>query len=134
MSADYRVVTTLLRTGRVVVLALALAVVPAADATAKPRHKTKRAKTTKVAKKKRQTAKRAATPVPAATPTPEPPAPVATPVVSSVISIGGYVFYNLTMAEAFDAYLAAVAAAPAGYSPPPATSISVTTTVGGSVS
>jgi hypothetical protein len=51
--------------------------------------------------------------------------------VTSVISIGGYVFYNLTYAEAVAAYTAAVAAAPEGYSPPPVTSVSVTTTVGG---
>ena len=48
-----------------------------------------------------------------------------------MISIGGYVFYNLTYAEAVEAYAAAVAAAPAGYTPPPVTSISVDTTVGG---
>ena len=58
------------------------------------------------------------------------PAPAAAPAVNSVISIGGYVFYNLTYAEAVDAYAAAVAAAPAGYTPPPVTSVSVTTTVG----
>jgi hypothetical protein len=49
--------------------------------------------------------------------------------VTSVISIGGYVFYNLTYAEAVAAYQAQVAAA-AGASPPPVTSVSVTTTVG----
>ena len=61
------------------------------------------------------------------------PAPVATPApaFTSVISIGGYVFYNLTYAEAVDAYFGAVAAAPAGYTPPPVTSVSVTTTVTG---
>ena len=48
-----------------------------------------------------------------------------------MISIGGYVFYNLTLAEAYDAYAAAVAAAPAGYTPPPVTSVSVTSTVSG---
>jgi hypothetical protein len=53
--------------------------------------------------------------------------------VTSVISIGGYVFYNLTYAEAVDAYFAAVAAAPAGYTPPPVTSVSVDTTVSGTV-
>ena len=66
----------------------------------------------------------AATPAPAAAPAPAPPS-------TSVISIGGYVFYNLTYAEAVDAYAAAVAAAPAGYTPPPVTSVSVTTTVTG---
>ena len=53
--------------------------------------------------------------------------------MTSVISIGGYVFYNLTYAEAAEAYAAAVAAAPDGYTPPPVTSVSVTTTVGGTV-
>ena len=56
--------------------------------------------------------------------------PTATPAVTSVISIGGYVFYNLTYAEAVEAYAAAVAAAPAGYTPPAVTSVSLTTTVG----
>ena len=50
-----------------------------------------------------------------------------------MISIGGYVFYNLTYLEAVEAYFAAVAAAPPGYTPPPVTSISVDTTVGGTV-
>jgi hypothetical protein len=54
--------------------------------------------------------------------------------VNSVISIGGYVFYNLTYTEAVAAYQAAVAAAPAGSPPPaPVTSVSATTTVGGTV-
>ena len=50
-----------------------------------------------------------------------------------MISIGGYTFYNLTLEEAFAAYTAAVAAAPAGYTPPPVTSVSTTLTVGGTV-
>src|SRR3954470_1733250 len=57
----------------------------------------------------------------------------ATPSVTSVISIGGYVFYNLTYAEAVDAWAAAVAAAPAGYVPPTVYSVSVDTTVSGNV-
>jgi hypothetical protein len=57
----------------------------------------------------------------------------ATPSVTSVISIGGYVFYNLTYAEAVDAWAAAVAAAPAGYTPPTVYSVSVDTTVSGNV-
>src|SRR5690348_4208460 len=57
----------------------------------------------------------------------------AAPSVTSVISIGGYVFYNLTYAEAVDAWAAAVAAAPAGYVPPTVYSVSVDTTVSGSV-
>ncbi len=76
--------------------------------------------------------KRAAKPAtPAVAPAVTPAAPVAAPTFTSVISIGGYVFYNLTYLEAVDAYAAAVAAAPAGYTPPPVTSVSVTTTVGG---
>ena len=53
--------------------------------------------------------------------------------VSSVHSIGGYVFYNVTYLEAVDLYFAAVAAAPAGYTPPPVYSVSATTTVSGTV-
>jgi hypothetical protein len=53
--------------------------------------------------------------------------------VSSVHSIGGYVFYNVTYAEAVDLYFAAVAAAPAGYTPPPVYSVSASTTVSGTV-
>jgi hypothetical protein len=53
--------------------------------------------------------------------------------VTSVIAIGGYVFYNLTYLEAVEAWQAAVAAAPAGYTPPPVTSVSVSTTVSGTV-
>jgi hypothetical protein len=62
---------------------------------------------------------------PAATPSPAPAAPA----VTSVISIGGYVFYNVSYADAVSAYDAAVAAG----APPqaPVTSVSVTTTVGG---
>jgi hypothetical protein len=60
-------------------------------------------------------------------------APTAAPSVTSVISIGGYVFYNLTYAEAVDAWYAAVAAAPAGYTPPAVYSVSVDTTVSGTV-
>jgi hypothetical protein len=61
------------------------------------------------------------------------PASTPAPSVTSVISIGGYVFYNLTYAEAVDAWAAAVAAAPAGYTPPSVYSVSVSTTVSGSV-
>jgi hypothetical protein len=66
------------------------------------------------------------TPAPAATTTAAAP-------VTSVISIGGYVFYNLTYLEAVEAWQAAVAAAPAGYTPPPVYSVSVSTTVSGTV-
>ena len=48
-------------------------------------------------------------------------------------SDGGYIFYNVTYLEAVELYFAAVAAAPAGYTPPPVTSISVSTTVSGTV-
>ena len=117
-----------LKRGRLAALAIAVAVVPIAAgpadaATKHRRHKAKHA-TTKTVTHKRAAAKPAATPVPTA-------APAATPAMTSVISIGGYVFYNLTYAEAVEAYAAAVAAAPAGYTPPPVTSVSVTTTVGG---
>jgi hypothetical protein len=136
--ADTRAVTSsLFSRGRLVALAVAIAVVPVtagpADAAPKDRQKAKHAATTvakKRAAKKRQGTKPvapAATPAPVATPT-----PAETPAFTSVISIGGYVFYNLTLAEAYDAYAAAVAAAPAGYTPPPVTSVSVTSTVSGS--
>ena len=46
--------------------------------------------------------------------------------------IGGYVFYNLTYPEAVAAYEAAVASG--ATPPPPVTSVSVTTTVGGTTS
>jgi hypothetical protein len=68
----------------------------------------------------------------AVTAAPATAAPTAAP-VTSVISIGGYVLYNLTYAEAVDAWAAAVAAAPAGYVPPTVYSVSVDTTVGGTV-
>jgi hypothetical protein len=77
-------------------------------------------------------AKRAAA-APAVTTAAVAPTPVAAPTVTSVISIGGYVFYNLTYAEAVDAWAAAVAAAPAGYVPPTVYSVSVNTTVSGDV-
>lgn len=57
----------------------------------------------------------------------------AAPAITAVHAIGGYVFYNVSYLEAVDLYFAAVAAAPAGYTPPPVTSISATTTVSGTV-
>jgi hypothetical protein len=57
----------------------------------------------------------------------------AAPAVTSVIAIGGYVFYNLSYTDAVAAWQAAVAAAPAGYTPPPVYSVSVDTTVSGTV-
>jgi hypothetical protein len=59
--------------------------------------------------------------------------PTPAPKVTSVIAIGGYVFYNLTYLEAVEAWKAAVAAAPAGYQPAPVYSVSVNTTVSGTV-
>jgi hypothetical protein len=53
--------------------------------------------------------------------------------VTSVHAIGGYVFYNVSYLEAVDLWFKAVAAAPAGYTPPPVTSVSATTTVSGTV-
>jgi hypothetical protein len=109
-------------------LALAIALLPAAagtaDAAYKPHHRH-----TEVTKKKAVTARHTAakpaavTAAPAVTPA---PAPAAAP--TSVISIGGYVFYNLTYAQAVEAYQAALAAG--GPAPAPVTSVSVTTTVG----
>ena len=105
-----------LRTALLAALALAVAASPADAAVKHHHHKTKHAAA------KTATPKRVAA-----------PAPAATPAFTSVISIGGYVFYNLTYAQAVEAYTAAVAAAPAGYTPPPVTSVSVDTTVGGAV-
>ncbi|WP_028064124.1 hypothetical protein [Solirubrobacter soli] len=117
---------TTLRSVLLATLALAVCAGPADAASSKHRKpKAKRPAAVKVVPKA----------APAATPAPAPaPAPTPAPTVNSVISIGGYVFYNLTYAEAVAAYEAAVAAAPAGYTPPPVTSVSVTTTVGGQVS
>lgn len=124
--ADHRGVNSRLRTflerSRVAPLALAVAIVPLAAAPAHAATKHRRHK----AEHHVVTTQRAAA-APAAAPAPAPAAPA----VNSVIGIGGYVFYNLTYAEAVAAYQAAVAAAPAGYTPPPVTSVSVTTTVGG---
>ncbi len=127
---------SVLKRGHLAVLALAVAIVPVAagpaDAASKHRrHKVKRS-VTKTVTPKRAAAKPTRPAAKPATPPATPPAaPAAVPAVTSVISIGGYVFYNLTSLEAVDAYAAAVAAAPAGYTPPPVTSVSVTTTVGG---
>jgi hypothetical protein len=64
-------------------------------------------------------------------------APVAAPAadapITSVTSIGGYVFYNMSYLDAVAAWEAAVAAAPAGYTPPTVYSVSATTTVSGTV-
>ena len=116
--------TSPLRTLLIATLGLAVCAGSADAASSKHRRpKAKRPAAVKVAPKTAPVA-------PAATPA---PAPAPAPPVNSVISIGGYVFYNLSYAEAVAAYEAAVAAAPAGYTPPPVTSVSVTTTVGGQV-
>jgi hypothetical protein len=66
-----------------------------------------------------------------AAPTPAPA--VADAPITSVTSIGGYVFYNMSYLDAVAAWEAAVAAAPAGYTPPTVYSVSATTTVSGTV-
>jgi hypothetical protein len=114
---------SILKPRRLAAVALAVVAIPfvASPASAASHgrwHHGKRATTATV------TATPVATPAPAATPAPS---------VTSVISIGGYVFYNLTYAEAVDAWFAAVAAAPAGYVPPTVYSVSVNTTVSGTV-
>ena len=116
--------TTALLTVRRFAAVLVVAVVPfaasSASASAASKHHAHRSKHASAP------AKTAKAPAPATI-----PAPTAAPSVTSVISIGGYVFYNLTYAEAVAAWQAAVAAAPPGYVPPTVTSISVNTTVGG---
>jgi hypothetical protein len=95
-------------------VAVAAVIVPFAASTASAAPKSKRATWTKT------------TAAPAATTT-------STPAVTAVHAIGGYVFYNVSYLEAVNLYFAAVAAAPAGYTPPPVTSVSVSTTVSGTV-
>ena len=124
-AADTYSVTLRLHRAGLAALALSVALVPVAAGPAQAaskhhhRHAVKRAHATKP-----QTVTTQQVAV-------EAPAPAPAPAVNSVISIGGYVFYNLTYAQAVAAYQAAVAAAPAGYTPPAVTSVSVTTTVGG---
>ena len=118
----------LLNGRRLAAVALAVAVVPfaagPASAASKGRsHHVKRATSAAVT----------AAPVVATTAVAPASAAAPAPSVTSVISIGGYVFYNLTYAEAVDAWFAAVAAAPAGYVPPTVYSVSVSTTVSGTV-
>jgi hypothetical protein len=113
----HNTLSTILKARRVAAVALAVAVVPfaAQSASAAPKAKGKRATWTQPA------------PAPAAAAT------SSTEAVSSVHAIGGYVFYNVTYLEAVELYFAAVAAAPAGYTPPPVYSVSATTTVSGTV-
>ena len=101
----------------VTAVALAVAVVPFAANTASAAPNAKRATWTKAA----------ATTAAATTST------TASAPVTSVHAIGGYVFYNVSYAEAVELWFAAVAAAPAGYTPAPVTSVSATTTVSGTV-
>src|SRR5690348_14964633 len=120
---------SILKAPRFAAVAIAVAVVPlvagnASAATHGRTHQGKHATSTSVAAAAPATV--AAAPSAAST-------TAAAPSVTSVIAIGGYVFYNLTYLEAVDAYFAAVAAAPAGYTPPPVTSVSVNTTVSGTV-
>jgi hypothetical protein len=116
-AADNQSVTLPLHRAGLAALALAAVLVPAGPAQAAAKHHHRHhAKKTAV--------QRAVAP-------PAAPAPAPVPAVTSVISIGGYVFYDLSYAQAVEAYAAAVAAAPAGSAPPPVTSVSVTTTVGG---
>ena len=126
---------TPLRTG-LTALALAVAVVPAATGPADAATKKNKRTATKTVAKKR-TAKKPTKTVkstPAATvetaaPAPvETPAPAPAPTFTSVISIGGFVFYNISYAEAVEQYQALIAS---GATPPaPVTSISVTIGVG----
>jgi hypothetical protein len=115
--------SSILKARRVAAVALAVAVVPFAATTASAAPKAP-------SKGKRATwSQPASTPAPAATTS---AATTSTP-VSAVHAIGGYVFYNVTYLEAVELYFAAVAAAPAGYTPPPVYSVSATTTVSGTV-
>jgi uncharacterized membrane protein AbrB (regulator of aidB expression) len=120
---------SILKARRVAAVALAVAIVPvvASPASAASHGRSDRGRPAT------QAAVTAAAPAAAAPAAAATPAATPAPCVTSVISIGGYVFYNLTYAEAVDAWYAAVAAAPAGYTPPPVYSVSVNTTVSGTV-
>ncbi len=92
--------TTPLRTS-LAALILAVALVPAGTADAASKKSKRTANKTAVVKKKRATAKKKpakpATPAPVAAATETPaPAPVETPTFTSVISIGGFVFHNVS--------------------------------------
>lgn len=106
---------------RFAAVALAVAVVPFAASTASA------ATTTKQGKRATWT-KTSTTPATTAAATTTTQAPV-----TAIHAIGGYIFVNVTYLEAVELYFKAVAAAPAGYTPPPVTSISATTTVSGTV-
>jgi hypothetical protein len=115
------------KTRRVAAVALGLALVPAVATTANAAPRFQHAKHATSA----PAATTAATTTAATTTTST--ATTSAPAVTSVIAIGGYVFYNVSYLEAVELWQAAVAAAPAGYTPPPVTSISVDTTVSGTV-
>lgn len=133
--------TTKLRS-TAIALAVSLAAVPVvaapADAAAKTKAKpaaTKTAKKRTAAKRKATKAKTAARPAvvesvsTTSTPAPAPaPADAPAPTSTSVVSIGGFVFYNVSYADAVAQYEALIASGVTP--PPPVTSISVTTTVG----
>jgi hypothetical protein len=143
--ADTSGVNTKIRT-TVLALAVSIAVVPVAAtpafAASKSKSKSVATKTSKAKKraavKPKRTASKAKTvetvavtsgaPVEAPVET-EIPAGTPAPTFTSVTSIGGFVFYNVSYAEAFAAYEALIASGVTP--PPPVTSISVTTTVGG---
>ncbi|MDA0173515.1 hypothetical protein OJ998_30705 [Solirubrobacter taibaiensis] len=112
---------------RAAAVALAVAVVPFAASTAS-------AAPVKTHGKRATWTKASTTPATTAAAATTTAAPTTAPAtVTAVHAIGGYVFYNVSYLEAVDLYFAAVAAAPAGYTPPPVTSISATTTVSGTV-
>lgn len=113
---------------RVAAVALAVAIVPFAASTASAATTAKQGKraTWTKASTTTSTAAAATTTTAAATTTTQAP-------VTAIHAIGGYIFVNVTYLEAVELYFKAVAAAPAGYTPPPVTSISATTTVSGTV-
>lgn len=115
--------SSILKARRLAAVALAVAAVPFAANTASAAPKAKSGKRATWSQPASAPATAAATTTSTTSSTP----------VSSVHAIGGYVFYNVTYLEAVELYFAAVAAAPAGYTPPPVTSVSATTTVSGTV-
>src|SRR3954447_9722832 len=130
-----KIVTSVLKTRRVAAVALAVTAIPciASTASAAPRPTSTHAKRAIATKPVASLTTAATTMSTSAATTATTTSATATPTVTSVHSIGGYVFYNVTYAEAVDLWLAAVAAAPAGYTPPPIYSVSATTTVSGTV-
>ena len=119
----HNTLSSILKARRVAAVALAVAVVPfaATSASAAPKAPPRASAPPGRSRPRRRLPLRR-----------RPPRPPPT-AVSSVHAIGGYVFYNVTYLEAVELYFAAVAAAPAGYTPPPVYSVSATTTVSGTV-